>query len=140
STAGVFYANQAGGNPITSVIIAAGKSLATVYYVDTKAGTPTVTASDSAFNSSSPQQETINPAVADHFVVTTTYANPDPAGTTGSVTVTVYDTYGNIAGIGPNQYKGTVRLSVTDTHQTGLPASYPFTAADAGSHTFTNVV
>jgi hypothetical protein len=35
---------------------------------------------------------------------------------------------------------GTVVLSSTDSRTTGLPASYTFTAGDAGSHTFSNVV
>jgi len=43
-------------------------------------------------------------------------------------------------GSGPNKYEGTVDLSSTDSQAAGLPASYTFTAADAGSYTFTNVV
>ena len=72
--------------------------------------------------------------------MTTSFASPDVAGTAGTVTVTAKDQYGNTAGSGPNQYKGTVDLTSTDGQASGLPASYPFTAGDAGSHTFTNVV
>ena len=69
------------------------------------------------------------------FVVTTSFANPDVAGTAGSVTVTAEDPYGNVA-----QYLGTVDLTSTDGQIAGLPATYTFTAGDAGVHTFTNVI
>ncbi len=139
--AGAFYASGSGGGAIGSVVIAAGRSSATVYYGDTQTGTPTVTASDAAFSSAaSTQQETVNPASATHFVVATSFANPDVAGTPGTVTVTAHDTYGNPVGSGPDQYKGTTDLNSSDSRVSGLPASYTFTAADAGSHTFAGVV
>ncbi len=53
------------------------------------------------------------------------------AGTAQSVTVTLRDAYGNIA----TGYRGTVLITSSDTLAT-LPAAYTFTAADAGSHTF----
>ena len=99
-----------------------------------------MTTSDSAFSSSPTQVETINPAIVNDFVVTTSFANPDVAGTTGSVTVTAEDQYTNVVGSGPNLYVGTVDLSRTDTKAAGLPTSYTFTAGDAGSHTFDNVI
>ncbi len=109
STAGTFYATQGSINPITSVGIPAGESSASFYYGDTKASTPTVTAADTAFNSAPTQQETVNAAVAQDLAVTTTFANPDVAGTAGTVTVTAMDTtYGNVVGSGPNQYEHTV--------------------------------
>jgi hypothetical protein len=46
--------------------------------------------------------------------------------------VAAVDAYGNAA----TGYTGTVTFSSSDV-QAGLPASYTFTAADAGSHTFT---
>jgi hypothetical protein len=58
-----------------------------------------------------------------------------PATTTGvahSFTVTARDAFGNLSA----GYIGTVALSSSDV-QAGLPASYTFTAADAGVHTFT---
>ena len=75
-------------------------------------------------------------APADHFVVTTSFANPDVAGTPGTVTVTAEDPYGNIAGSGPDQYLGTVDLTSTDPQIAGLPTTYTFTLGDDGSHTF----
>jgi len=53
------------------------------------------------------------------------------AGVAGNVTVTLTDPYGNIA----SGYTGTVHLTSTDP-QAVLPANYTFTAADAGTHTF----
>jgi hypothetical protein len=53
------------------------------------------------------------------------------AGATNSFVVTVRDSIGQVA-VG---YTGTVYFSSTDV-QAGLPASYTFTAADAGTHTF----
>ena len=83
SSGGAFYAGATGGVAIASVPITAGLDSATFYYSDTQAGSPTVTVSDTAFSSSVNQAETIVPAAADHFVVTTSFASPDVAGTSG---------------------------------------------------------
>ncbi|MFO0880995.1 MAG: VCBS repeat-containing protein [Gemmataceae bacterium] len=53
------------------------------------------------------------------------------AGDANSFTVTVRDTIGQVA----TGYAGTVYFSSSDV-QAGLPASYTFTATDAGTHTF----
>jgi hypothetical protein len=53
------------------------------------------------------------------------------AGTSGSLTVTAYDAYGNVA----TGYVGTVHLTSSDA-QAGLPADYTFTGGDQGTHTF----
>ncbi|MBL8825447.1 MAG: VCBS repeat-containing protein [Planctomycetaceae bacterium] len=53
------------------------------------------------------------------------------AGVSNTFTVTVRDTIGQVA----SGFTGTVYFSSSDL-QAGLPASYTFTAADAGSHTF----
>ncbi len=53
------------------------------------------------------------------------------AGVAHSFTVTALDAFGNVA----TGYTGTVSFSSSDV-QAGLPASYTFTAADAGVHTF----
>ncbi len=57
------------------------------------------------------------------------------AGASGSFTVTVRDTVGQVA----TRYVGTVFFTSSDV-QAGLPASYTFTAADAGVHTFSAVL
>jgi hypothetical protein len=58
-------------------------------------------------------------------------ASPRTHGTAGTITVTAHDAYGNVA-IG---YRGTVTFTSTDSHAL-LPANYTFTAANAGTHTF----
>ncbi len=54
------------------------------------------------------------------------------AGVANTFTVTVRDSIGQVA----TGYTGTVVFSSSDV-RAGLPASYTFTAADAGAHTFT---
>jgi len=49
----------------------------------------------------------------------------------GIVTVTAKDAYGNVA----TGYLGTVHFTSTDANAV-LPANYKFTAANAGTHTF----
>jgi S-adenosylmethionine hydrolase len=73
----------------------------------------------------------VSPAVAaGSFVVTGFPATT--AGVAQSFTVAVKDVFGNLA----TGYTGTVLFSSSDV-QAGLPASYTFTEADAGVHTFT---
>jgi hypothetical protein len=56
------------------------------------------------------------------------------AGTPFTVTVSVFDAYGNIA----TDYNGTVSVKSSDAAAT-LPAKYTFTAADQGVHTFSGL-
>jgi hypothetical protein len=74
------------------------------------------------------------PGPATQYVVTTTAANPDVAGTPFTVTVTAQDSHG-LTAIG---YRGTVHFTSGDPQAT-LPANYTFTAADNGVHTFSGV-
>lgn len=69
-------------------------------------------------------------ATAGSFVVTGFPATT--AGVAQSFTVAVRDAFGNVSA----SYTGTVTFSSSDV-QAGLPASYTFTAADGGTHTFT---
>jgi phosphoesterase family protein len=71
-------------------------------------------------------------AQVDHFVVTTSAANPDIAGTPFDVTVTAVDVNGNPV----PSYTGTVSFSSADPYPASLPSNYTFTAGDAGTHTF----
>lgn len=68
-------------------------------------------------------------STAGSFVVTGFTATV--AGVAKSFTVKVKDTFGNFT----DSYRGTVSFNSSDV-QAGLPASYQFTGADAGSHTF----
>jgi hypothetical protein len=64
-------------------------------------------------------------------VIVSGFPNPATAGTPGSFTVIVEDAQGNpLTG-----YTGTVHFASSDG-QAVLPANYTFTAADAGTHTF----
>ena len=77
---------------------------------------------------------TVNPLTAKTLTVAG-FPNPTVIGSPGSVTVSADDTYGNVA----TSYRGTVRFSSSD-NKAVLPANYVFTAANAGTHTFTNGV
>ncbi|WP_129337416.1 hypothetical protein [Cellulomonas endophytica] len=57
------------------------------------------------------------------------------AGVPFTVTVEVVDRQGRTV----TGYRGTVRFSTSDDLVRSLPGAYTFTAADAGSHTFTGV-
>jgi hypothetical protein len=101
------------------------------------AGSQSIVATDTASSSRTGSQTvTVNPASASTytFVVPST---PVASGTPFSVTVTVRDAFGNVA----TQNRGTIHFTSTDTAAgVVLPANYTFTAADAGTHTFTNGV
>ncbi len=93
-------------------------------------GTQTVTAIDTAdatiFGIMSSDA---TPPVAALFTVTGYPATT--AGVANTFTVTVRDTIGQVA----TDYAGTIYFNSSDV-QAGLPTSYTFTAADAGTHTF----
>ncbi|MBN9118445.1 MAG: VCBS repeat-containing protein [Planctomycetes bacterium] len=94
-------------------------------------GTQTITATDvtgPALTGTASSDAT--PPVAALFQVTGYPATT--AGAANTFAVTVRDTIGRIA----TGYTGTIFFSSSDV-QAGLPASYTFTAADAGARTFT---
>jgi trimeric autotransporter adhesin len=97
------------------------------------AGTQSITVKDAATATAVGSQTgiVVNGAAA----VASVSISGFPATTAGAAqtfTVTARDAFGNVC-IG---YTGTVIFSSSDV-QAGLPASYTFTAADAGAHTFT---
>jgi hypothetical protein len=98
------------------------------------AGTQTIWASDAAtcgiFGSET--GIAVQPAAA-KFVLSA--PSSVTHGVAFSVTLTVYDAYGNVA----TGYTGTVHFSSSDSTAT-LPANYTFTAADSGLHTFSGVI
>ena len=129
-----------GGSSTVTAVASSGVATFSGLKVDL-AGTYALSATDGTLAASgSSNSFTISPTSADHFVVTTSFANSDVAGTVGTVTVTAKDEYGNTVSSGPNQYEGTVGLSSTDGKALGLPASYTFTAADDGAVSFAGVV
>jgi len=84
--------------------------------------TPTITGVQSGI--------VVTPAAATTLVVSG-LASPRTAGVAGTVTVTAKDAYGNTA----TGYRGTVHFTSSDSHAV-LPTNYTFTAANAGTHTF----
>jgi hypothetical protein len=99
------------------------------------AGGQSITATDTASGSSTGSEAgiTVTAAAAARFL----FSAPGSVthGVGFSVTLTVEDAYGNIV----TGYLGTAHFRSSDGTAT-LPANYTFTAADAGVHTFTNVV
>ena len=95
-------------------------------------GTQSITATDTATSNLTGTESNISvkPGTATTLKVTG-FPKSDTAGTAGSVTVTAYDAFGNVA----TSYTGTVSLSSSDPHAV-LPSYYTFTAADAGQHSF----
>src|SRR5262249_10333116 len=112
----VFTVADAGSHTFTATLRTAGPQTITASEVIN--GLPTGT-----------QSIAVTPAAASSLSV-----SGFPATTVGvahAFTVTARDAFGNVA----TGYTGTVALSSSDPLAT-LPASYTFTAADAGVHTF----
>src|SRR5262249_45601043 len=96
-----------------------------------RAGSQSITASDTVIASAGTQANiTVKPAAASRFTVAD-FPSPVTAGAAGSFTVTARDPYGNLA----SGYTDTVRFTSSDP-RASLPGNYTFTAADAGVHTF----
>jgi hypothetical protein len=112
-----FTATDAGVHTFSSVLKTAGTQSVTA----TDTFTASLTGTDGGI--------TISPAAASAFSVAG-FASPCTAGVAGTFTVTALDAYGNRTG-----YLGTVHFTSSDP-QGVLPASYTFTPADAGMHTF----
>lgn len=111
--------------------VALVNGVATVNVTLMTVGTQTITATD--VNDSSITgtiSSDATPPVPARFVVEGFPAST--AGVAQNFTVTVRDTIGQLA----TGFVGTVYFSSSDI-QAGLPASYNFTAADGGRHTFT---
>jgi len=118
SGTGKFSLSASPWSDITSVTITAGSSIASFYYKDTTAGTPTITASESPSQGwvDAAQEQAVNPAALAHFTFNT-ISSPQTAGTAFSITITAKDQYENNV----TSYTGTNRLS--DTTGTISPTS-----------------
>jgi hypothetical protein len=124
SSAGTFYSDSACTTAVTTVSVAASASSATFYFKDTKAGSPTLTASATGFTSAT-QIETITP-MAPITLVFATPAQTIPAGTcSAGVVVLTTDTYGNTA---------PVTASTTLTYVSN-PANSVYSDANCTVHT-----
>jgi hypothetical protein len=80
------------------------------------------------------QTLTITPAPAASLTVQS-FPSPVAAGTSNGITVTAYDTFGNVA----TGYTGTVAFTTTSASKT-LPSNYTFVAGDSGTKTFSGVI
>jgi subtilisin-like proprotein convertase family protein len=76
-----------------------------------------------------------NPAPTANSLTVSGFPSATTAGQTGNFTVTARDASGNVA----TGYTGTVHFTSSDP-QACLPADYTFTAADAGTHTFSTTL
>ena len=111
SFGGAFYATQTSTTPITSMVIPAGQSTASVYYADTSVGSPTLTLSDMTLDSAPMQQETVTPGMTSQVAFTS--ASVDIVqGTLGQIMIALEDSYGNPA---PSASNETINLSTTSS-------------------------
>jgi hypothetical protein len=95
-------------------------------------GVQTITATDTTSGIIGSASVIVAQGAASQFIVSTSAANPDIAGTPFDVTVKATDAGGNVD---PN-YRGTIHFTSNDPYGATLPGDYTFTAADAGIHTF----
>src|SRR6202000_2540202 len=106
------FAATSGGSPVSSVTLPANQSSVTVYYADTVAGTPTITAAAGRLTSG-PQAETVTAGTATQLAIT---SNPFSvaASTTANkpLTVTLQDAFGNST---TKTTSSTVNLSSTSS-------------------------
>ena len=97
----------------------------------TRVGTQSVTVGDIATPAMTLTQTgiVVTPGAAAYIAVTPLVGTV--AGVAQNVTITARDAYGNLA----TSYRGTLAFTSTDL-QVAMLSTYTFTAADAGSHTF----
>jgi ELWxxDGT repeat protein len=96
------------------------------------AGTQSLTATDTLTPAETATEGRILVKPADASTMTIAgFPSTTTAGVARNVIVALADRYGNVA----TGYTGTVHFTSSDAKAT-LPANYTFTAADAGSHTF----
>jgi hypothetical protein len=121
------------GLPASYTFTAADAGMHTMTATLKTAGTQSITVKDAAASTVMGSQTGI--AVTGSATVASLSVSGFPATTAGvahTFTVTARDAFGNLC----SAYTGTVTFSSSDV-LAGLPASYTFTAADAGTHTFT---
>jgi hypothetical protein len=122
------------GLPSNYTFVAADHGAHTFSATLQTAATESITATDTATSSITGTQSgiVVNPAAADHYLVTTSAANPDVAGTFFDVTVTVQDQYNNTV----TGYTGTAHFTSADPYGATLPPDHAFQSSDQGSVTF----
>ncbi len=120
------------GLPATYTFVAGDAGSHTFSVTLKTAAAQTVTATDTTTTAGSVTTPSIavSPAAASKFVLSG-LSTTATAGVGQTVTVTAEDAYGNVA----TGYTGSVSFASSDLAAI-LPASYTFTTADAGRHTF----
>jgi hypothetical protein len=118
--------------PASYTFTAANAGTATFSATLDTAGTQSITTTDTETSSINGTETsiTVQAAAAKSFAVTG-FSSPVTAGAASNFVVTALDAYGNVA----TGYAGTVRFTSSDPNAK-LPASYTFTAANAGKATF----
>ena len=98
STGSTVFSAGLAGPATTGVTIAAGASTAVFYYGDTRAGTPTITATGTGIVSAA-QAQTVTAALAGQLVLTSAAITgaASSTATLGPVTVQLLDAFGNVA-------------------------------------------
>ncbi len=132
STGTKSFAATSGGAPITSVTILAGTSTASFFYGDNKSGAPVITASGALTTST--QTQTISAGAVTKLAVAPASTSLTAGVTSGTITVTRQDTYGN-----PVVTGSATGVALTKSSGTGVvsPASPLSIAGHASSTTFT---
>ena len=115
-----FTAADAGVHTFTS-----GATLRTV-------GTQSITATDAANSLTGAETGIVVNAAAAASVTLSGYPSTEPAGVAQSFTVTLKDTFGNVA----TGYTGTVSFTSSDPQAVFSPLQYTFTPSDAGTKQF----
>ncbi len=91
----LFGAAGCGGPPVASVDIPAGGSSASFWFQGTAAGSVTATASGAGIPAAAAQAETVNPAVPDRLVFTTSAQTLAAGSCSAQATVETRDAFGN---------------------------------------------
>ncbi len=117
SSAGSFYTSGTCGTAGSTVTLAAGATSATVFYGDTRAGTPTLTAAAAGFTSGT-QAATVNPAAATRLAFTSAAQTVTAGVCSVLVNVQAQDTFGN-----PVNVASTTTVSLTTNSPGGAFAA-----------------
>lgn len=127
SVQGTFYADSACTRAVTDVIIPTGASTESFYFKDTKAGSPTITASE-PFMHGAAQTEIINPGAASKLTFVTPALSIVAGSCSAAMTVEPQDVFGNTS---PAQTSTLVNLgtsSVVGAFHSDASCSMPITS------------
>ncbi len=136
STAGVLLPTTTGGNPY---VVTNGTGQASFLYEDATAGTPTITATDSASSVIGLQMETVNADIA-NTITFTTGATSTPAGKqSGAITILVQDSTpapvpGEVVLLSSSSGTGTFYNSTTGAALPTTAGGVPYVVTNGSGH------